>query len=131
MADLSAFDTRTQAERGVDMPIYDPKGNLTDIIITVAGADSDRVREVFERRWDERIKGGKRLVPSAKENKAGRIEQAVAATLGWKNIQHEGKDLECTPENARMLYTRYPAILRRVTDFSDDESNFTNAAAGE
>lgn len=129
MPDLSVFDTKTLADSGVVMPIYDPKGNLVDgMTITVAGSDSDRVRSVYEARWDDRVKAGGKLIPTSAENQNSRLDHAVAATVAWQGFDLDGKPLECTPQNARMVYKKFPALMRRVIQFSEDEANFTKAA---
>ena len=131
MADLAQFDTKTAAESGVRMPLHNAKGELVEgMSITVAGADSDRVMAVTEKHWDDRRNSGRRtLLPSSAEAKNNRLEVAIAATLGWEGFEEGADALECTPENVRKVYKKYPAIMRRVVDFMDDEANFTKAAA--
>ncbi len=130
--DLSSFDTLALAEQGVAMPLRGPGGALLEgTTITVAGADSERVKRVQRKAWDTRKNmGGRRnILPSSEEAEADAMETAVTATLGWEGIEIDGKVLEFSPAYARTLYKSYPWIRRQVEAFRDDELNFIKANA--
>ncbi len=133
MVDFSTY-APSLAEAGVAMPVRDPNGKPLDgVTITVAGGDSERVRRIQRANWNgRRVMGGRRggVMPTAEEAEADALATAVAATLAWTGIEFEGKALDCTPENAKMLYARVPVLRRQVEQFRDDELNFISASAG-
>lgn len=57
------------------------------------------------------------------------VDALVACTVSWENCEFEGKKLECTPENAKMLYGRLIWLRRQVDRFVVSRRNFTKASA--
>jgi hypothetical protein len=56
------------------------------------------------------------------------LMDAVDATIGWSNITIDGEYVDYSRENAIRLYKRYPEILRQVTAFQKEASNFLQKA---
>jgi hypothetical protein len=56
------------------------------------------------------------------------LMDAVDATTGWSNITIDGEYVEHSRENAIRLYKRYPDMLRQVTAFQKEASNFLQKA---
>jgi len=52
------------------------------------------------------------------------LRTAVDATIGWENMSLDGKPVEFSEEAAFAIYRNYPPILREVTAFLKDLSNF-------
>ena len=56
------------------------------------------------------------------------LRTAVDATIGWENISLDGKPVDFSEESAFAVYRKYPSILREVTAFLKEMSNFFEQA---
>ena len=133
--DVSVFNTKDKSDEGSWMPILDfdwetPVG--ADIL--VLGPDSreavaiiDEEESFNQRRIAESFAGNKKAKAEAEGevsvDKA--IRKAVRLTLGWRNIEWEGKEFPFTPENATKLYTKVSHIRVQVLNYYRDRSTFT------
>lgn len=125
--DLTQLDSVKASNDGADLHVVHPStGEKLGIVITLAGPDSDVFRKAKRRNTDKRLKavqkGREKLSSAELEQEATEI--LAACTLDWSGIQEGKKDLECTPENASDLYTRYPWIREQVDEFIGDRANF-------
>lgn len=125
--DLKQLDTVTGANAGADMTVYTPDGEKTDITIKLAGRDSDVFRKASRKNQDKRIKmlqkrGRQKMNAAEFEDES--ISLLADCTLGWDNLQENGKALEFSKENAERLYTDYPDIRRQVDEFIGEPANF-------
>lgn len=130
--DIAKLDTRKLAEQGFDLTIVDPNGDKTEIVITVRGADSVTYREKFtelRRRANNQINKTHKIVRSVGEQDADNLELLVAATVTWRGIEMDGSPLVYSEQNARQLYTDFPAIGEQVDRAINDRSNFLPKAA--
>lgn len=131
--DLSALDTTTLADEGVDMEILGVDGTVlrdeagNAITIKLLGADSDKVRKRQRMEIDKRLKRGNRAKSSAAEIEENGIDLLVFCTVGWSGVKFQGQELACTPDNVRKLYTALPALRDQVDAFVGDRGNFTKA----
>lgn len=132
--DLKNLDMRAAAEAGATMTLRHPvtDEDLTDgkgkpVTITVLGSDS---RE-FRRKVDEinRTRQRKRGNMSLAESERAASELLAAVTKSWTGIEWEGKVLECTPENAEMLYRERSWVRQQVDEFVADVGNFSQTTA--
>lgn len=127
--DLSSLDSGVKAqEEGLPMPLLHPKtGEPTGVVIRVASYESERVM-ARARAIGNRVRAEKAKQPL----KATRVEQdedtmkalAVAAVVGWENLQHEGKPLAYSEANAEMILAKYKFVQDQVEKFGGDRSNF-------
>lgn len=137
--DLSKFSTVDSAAKGAAMEVLDPvTGNAlreedgSAVTITLLGADSPELRASERARLNKRlgknIKQLSRTSLSAEQLEEEALETLITATKGWKGISMEQdgevKELKCTPENARMLYTRLPWLREQADEFINDRANF-------
>lgn len=128
--DLSSFDTVAAADEGALMtvehpttgqPLTQPDGS--PVTIRLLGQDSKRWRGYVHRTANKRLQSRKTR-QTAEEIEAENTEGWVALTMGWSGIVLEGRPLDCTPENARLIYTRFPFIREQVAEFVSDRANF-------
>lgn len=105
--------------------LEDEDGNK--VTITLNGPDSDAVRRA-EREWaDKRLKEGirrKKVNVTTAQIEEQAINVDVAATVDWSGIEVDGDEFEYSPENARVLYKKFPWIREQVEEFFNDRSNF-------
>ncbi|MFO1126374.1 MAG: hypothetical protein U1E25_14595 [Methylocystis sp.] len=134
MFDLASLDTTPAAEAGAEMKVLHPTSGAVlsqedgqPIVITLVGEDSERFRRASRASLDRRLKrqsAGVSAPPSAEELENNAIETLVACTIGWSGIALDGKTLDCTPENARMIYKRLRWLREQVDAFINDRANF-------
>jgi hypothetical protein len=137
--DLVQLDTVAACNKGAVMPVRSPKNGaiLMDesvtppapVAITLRGRDSTEFqrlqREQRQKNIDMATKRGVRdAVTEIVENEQRAMDVYVACTVNWSGFDWEGKSLPCTPENARMIYTRLPWLREQVDAFINDRANF-------
>jgi hypothetical protein len=135
--DLQKLNSVDACEKGAVLSIVDPRDEetiLTDdatkepITITVIGRDSKLYQEqqhkAVDKRINRRIAKGKKEKLSSAELEDDTLETLVKCTRAWSHIAYGGKELECTPENVRMIYTNVPWLREQVNEFIGDRANF-------
>ena len=104
-----------------------PDGTVANpATITVAGKDSDTYR-TFQRRLLNRrlaVKGRRDSTPTVEELEEEGLSLLVTCTLGWKNIELDGKALAFSPGAARQLYSDFPWIREQVDAAIGDRERF-------
>lgn len=75
-------------------------------------------------------KAGKLVFDDPEEELEAETDYLVAATLGWKNLEIEGRVLDYTPGNARMLYmnARFAWVRRQIRKALDDAEVFIGSS---
>ncbi len=131
--DLAKY--KNAAEQGAVMEVRDPAGDVmykddgtTPVTITLAGTESKRWRKAEDSIGDKRLeRAGTRNNTAAKSMQEARNDRAfllAAVTLAWDGIVVDGQVLECTPKNAKDLYTQYDFITTQVDAFLAERKNF-------
>jgi hypothetical protein len=139
--DLSKLDTSRLADEGVKLhllhpttkqPLYaDEKTEKKPMTITVLGADGERYSDLRREIIDERIakvqdqRKPERMDSSTIENAA--IEHLVSITVGFDNLVLDGKPLEYSKANTRLLFKRLRWVREQVEAFSGNRANFLPA----
>lgn len=112
---------RAKEDEGVEVPIYDKRGDAylgpdgEPASITVVGSESKKYREAKHaqyRRMSKRVRGG-RSEPSPEELERDAVELAAAAVVAFKGWEADGKPLTFTPENVKTLLG-FDHILEQV-----------------
>ncbi len=135
VVDLAAIDTVKGANEGFDVQIFHPGTNVDlGIVINVLGKDSDEFQRVSRAQSKKRMakltKGGFRpqnMTPPPEELEADGIALLAACTKAWSGVVVEGKALDCTTDNAAMVYERFPWIKEQVDAAIGDRANFIKA----
>jgi predicted membrane GTPase involved in stress response len=117
-------------------PIFDDNGKAIgsdlskplNAYIRVLGVDSKEYQRRI-RGWIEknRAKTAKQIGLADHEKNA--MESRIACVVGWRGIELNGKELECTQDNVRMVLTdpnaRY--LCEQIDEFMSDRANFTRS----
>jgi hypothetical protein len=142
--DLSAYVPKDTAE----LQLTDPRtGAALPMWITSYGKDSETFRKLSEKVGSRRLERDRRRGRAAKVDVSQWTEEQldvlVACTASWRQVKDvpegapegaqgeasdtltvAGKDLPCTPENVRLVYTRYLWIREQVDEHMGDRADF-------
>lgn len=118
----------------LNRPIVDGSGN--EAWIDLNSSDSEAAhkyqRATARRRLDVASRRGRAKV-SPEQIEADAIDFLVAVTVGWSLVDLNGRviDVECTPENARELYSDPGMnwLVEQVDQFVADRANFSPASS--
>lgn len=103
--------------------------------IVLASMDSEQARAIARSQRSRRL-GKVAQAPSAAAGRKAAIKDAadsaegddldylVGCTRSWAGIVWKGRQLECTPDNARMLYAELPWLMAQVNEFVGNRANF-------
>jgi hypothetical protein len=136
--DLSTFDTAAAANDGAVLELRSPNdGSVilqddgeTPVSITLLGEDSDRVTKhnnVIANRALRSGPGGPAM--SAEVARENEIAKFAKATVSWSGVEVDKQTLDCTEDNAKALYRRFPWIRDQVRVFMADRAHFTKGSA--
>ena len=137
MFDLNSLDTSTKATEGAIMKIANPKnGNLLEdddgkpYTVTLRGRHSIQALDVERRYNDARSQNATRLrgMPEITQEdiEEQNVYQLVACTVALYLPRVDGEVLECTPQNARKLWSdpRFRWLREQAFTFMQRDSNF-------
>ncbi len=128
VVDFTTLDTKKQSEDGAVYRVLSPRdGTETGATIRLAGADSDTYRAIERKQNNKRtskISSGRPFTLTQEEVEEDNLKKAMSCTLGWTDMILNGQELECTPENVRMMYERFPWLYEQVWVFIQDRKNF-------
>lgn len=131
-APSARFDASALAvseDASTEIEIYNPRDNSgTGIFVTVLSRDSDRAKTIQRGQFNRRFRNlgrGRGATLTAEEAESEAMEITVGVTKAWRGMLWAGKDLACTPDNVRMVYTASPIIREQVEAASNDRTLFT------
>jgi hypothetical protein len=132
--DLATLDIVKSAGEGAVMEVVHPvegtvlkDDNGQPITITLMGADSEKAKKRQRAEVNKRLKSGRNNKITAEELEENGVNLLALCTLSWSGIKLDGQLLECTAENAAMLYQRTPWLREQVDAFVGDRGNFLKA----
>lgn len=96
------------------------------VTITVAGAHSSIMRRVESAIRRRKLKPRQITGEGIFDDN---IEKAVACTLDWQGFLNDGEEIEMTPKNIRILYTRCPWVYEQVLEAMHDHARFFGTAS--
>jgi hypothetical protein len=142
--DLSKLNTAAKADEGAELVLVhpatgdelvdntDPK-NPKKVSLRLLGTDSETFQTVSHKINNKRLEraakaSGKRgaaaKVLSSESTDAEGLEQLVACTVGWSNVDLNGGPLEFSKDNAHLLYTTLRWVREQAEAFILDRANF-------
>jgi hypothetical protein len=118
------------ADEGALMQVRHPETEepIDGMTITLLGQDSAVYRKIqFGKQQAalSRISKGKKAVELDAEKLAeDSIDDLVKLTVDWSGFTLDGKALEATPENLRMVYSEWNWIKEQAQEFVADRAHF-------
>ncbi len=106
--------------------------NGQPLVVHVLGPDHPEMKKLEHKTANRRLQQATRtgqVTMTAKQTEEDALNRSVAATKGWENIRQGGKDVECTPENVRRIYSEWPWMRRQVDAFHSNAGNFLSGGA--
>lgn len=136
--DIEDFDT--SSNDGAIMQVRHPSTGSPLVIpesgdpvtITLTGVDSSRYQKIVNEQINRRLKNAsttRNTQATAEDLMRENIDVLVACTVAWTGISSRGANLECTPDNARVVYARLGWLRQQAKDFIEDRANFLKASA--
>ena len=120
--EIGGLYTARKHNEGSEMQICDEFNNPLDMWITVAGADSDIWQKATR---DKQQRALRRLVAKDEDEHDYDLDDMVAASLDWRGVEENGKELEFSKARVRKLYEQAPYIKDQVVLFTSNRANFT------
>jgi hypothetical protein len=95
-------------------------------IITVISRDSAEARKFIHEMASQKVNNqlGGKLRVDGEELEARGLEAVVVLVKGWKHIEMDGKPLEYSEANCRMLLGRLIWLREQIEAFASDRSNY-------
>lgn len=107
--DISKLDVVKLSNEGFRKIIKNPKtGDDTDLVIIIKGVYADKFQEESELADDP-------------EKTAALLAKF---TVGWENLEENGKPVEFGEETAKRIYLAYPLIRGQILNAAMDVRNF-------
>jgi len=110
-----------------DVEITMPNGAETDLIITVAGQDSDVYKKHAMSTRNKRIKDmqrGKKNNTTAEQLEESGVDLLVACSVGWRGFELNGEQIVFSADAVRDIYEQHAWIRDQVDVAIVDRSNF-------
>lgn len=121
------------ADDGAVLNIVHPETEevIEGMTITLLGQDSKVYRKLQMSKQQAALnrmaKGKKAIDLDAEKLSEDSIDDLVKLTTAWNGFALDGKELEFTPENIRMVYTDWAWIKEQVQEFVGNRANFFRA----
>jgi hypothetical protein len=118
------------ADDGAVLNIVHPETEelIDGMTITLLGQDSKVYRKLQmgkqQAALNRMAKGKKAIDLDAEKLSEDSIEDLVKLTTAWTGFALDGKKLEFTPDNIRMVYTDWAWIKEQVQEFVGNRANF-------
>jgi len=131
--DLSKLDVTKPADKGAVMQVLDPWTNkpIEGMTVTLLGNDSTlRLKRLADINSECVGEDGNVNIDAIRDKVK---DIRVASTIAWTGFCLNGKELECTPENVRMIYdkTGFHWLVGQVDKFMGKRANFLSNADGK
>lgn len=133
--DISSFSGLAKSfDDGVEVEILHPvTGKATGLCVRVASYQSERVKAAQRRMANAALRDQKRnpkKTATVEEIEEKTTDIIVAAVLSWEGFEKDGKPLECTPENVRMVVENPDLwfIAEQIDKAADDQLAFMKAS---
>ncbi len=129
--DIASLNLEQDANSEAPIEILHPvtKAKL-GITIYVMGAESTAYRNIIRRQQNRRLKllsKNRRIELTLEETEEEALDLLVAVTKRWDGLVWDGKAIECSEENIRMVYQERPWLRQQVDEGVNDPANFTRS----
>ena len=102
-------------------------GESLGVVINLYGQDSKVYQKASKKNLNTILKKGAKNT-NADQVEARSLDLLAACTESWIELDWEGAPLECTFENARMIYKERAWIKEQVDEHLGDRANFLQKA---
>lgn len=136
IVDLSGCDVRPRAQEGVEVPLRDPAGRATRVMLRVRGTDSQAYHDALKDQTRRQIERAPR---KSSEEERNADFWALQATLvcGWSvegkpaklQLEKDGQALECTPANVAAVLEKHQWFFEQVLAVATKRENFLPGSA--
>lgn len=126
--DLNKLDLTKASNEGAWVDLKHPAtAEKLPMKIKVIGKDSDKfieMSEKYSRSNLDDLKSNKTFEQRLEKSKEYGDQLLINCTLAWEGIELDGKKLDCTPENVKLVYKRFNWIREQVDTAIADRANF-------
>lgn len=123
--ELNQLSTAPAHEVGAEMRVK-INGKPTDVYITIQGEDSKAYRKAKKRQMRQFLDAKRQNVEMEDvDTDTMDCELLADCTVSWRGITVDGKEFECSRDNALKLYSDAPDIVDQLLRFIEDRGNFT------
>lgn len=126
--DLNKLDLTKASNEGAWLTLKHPVSNDDlPMKIKIIGKDSDKfikLSEDFRRSTLEDMKNNKTSEQRIQTAKEYGDNLLVACTIEWQGIELDGKKLDCTADNVKLVYQRFGWIKEQVDTAIADRALF-------
>jgi len=126
--DLASLDLTKASNEGAWITLKHPAtGEDLSGKIKIVGKDSTKftqLSEEFKRKTLEDMKSSKTMAQRLENAQEQSDSILVACTLDWEGMMLDGKDLEFTESNVKMVYNRFNWIKEQIDVAIADRANF-------
>lgn len=118
------------ADQGATMQVRHPETEdaIEGMTITLLGQDSGVYKKILLAKQQaalSRISKGKKAVDlDATKLGEDSIDDLVKLTVGWEGFTLDGKKLDATPDNVRMVYAEWNWLREQAQEFVADRAHF-------
>lgn len=126
--DLDAHDPRPMAQAGIEMPLLDPAGRRTTVVLRVRGMDCEAFSDMLKAQVRRRMELGSRKL-SVEERNAETWELYATLVAGWSGLSKGGQPFEYSQKNAAQLLEQHAYIFEQVRAFAENRANFLPGSA--
>lgn len=130
--DFADLDTAGIANEGALMPVHGPSGQpvIQDdgepVTLCLLGDDSDALVKFDRVTTNQHLRGSQTITAELAEAK--QINRLARACVGWTGVVLDGKPLEHSEENAKVLFKRFRWLRQQAAMFISDRANFLKAS---
>lgn len=126
--DLNKLDLTKASNEGTWYTLKHPVSNEDlPMKIKIIGKDSDKfvkLSEDFRRSTLEDMKANKTTEQRIQTSKEYGDSLLIACTIEWQGIELDGKKLDCTSDNVKLVYQRFGWIKEQIDTAIADRANF-------
>jgi hypothetical protein len=126
--DLASLDLTKASNDGAWITLKHPAtGEELSGRIKIVGKDSTKftqLSEEFKRKTLEDMKSNRTMSQRLENAQEQSDSILVACTLDWEGMMLDGKDLEFTESNVKMVYNRFNWIKEQIDVAIADRANF-------